>query len=217
MVEFWEKVSRTDSGCWLWGGRIQWDGYGEVRLPGGRRQQAHRRAWALANGREPLRGMEICHRCDVRACVNPEHLFEGTHSENIQDCVAKGRHVTRFGCGELSPRALLTEAQVLEIRALVRDPFITYKELGEQYNLSAAAVFEVAKGVTWSHLPFEKPPRRITRDAPLQPDGSIRCNRCKTIKPSDSFSPSIAKNVSGWCRNCFNMYYRKTASHEAST
>ena len=160
--------------------------------------------------------MEICHRCDVRACVNPAHLFEGTHSENIQDCVAKGRHVTHFVRGERKWRALITEAQVLEIRALVRDPFITYKELGERYNLSATAVFEVAKGVTWSHLPFEKPPRRIIRGAPLQPDGSIRSNRCKTIKPSDSFSPSIAKKGSGWCRNCFNIYYRKNAAHEAN-
>lgn len=80
-----------DGGCWLWtkgraGGR-----YGQLRLPDGSALPAHRLSYELHKGPIP-KGMLVCHTCDVMACVNPDHLWLGTNSDNIRDCVAKGRH-----------------------------------------------------------------------------------------------------------------------------
>ena len=80
-----------NSGCWLWTGRVARNGYGT--WGGGRsgeRISAHRLAWQEANGPVPD-GLQVLHRCDVRCCVNPEHLFLGTARENTRDMMAKGR------------------------------------------------------------------------------------------------------------------------------
>jgi hypothetical protein len=83
---FWEKVDRTGD-CWLWTG--SGDRYGHVRL-NGKIVQAHRVAWELTNGPIP-EGLQCLHTCDRPLCVNPEHLWLGTRSDNMLDMVAKGR------------------------------------------------------------------------------------------------------------------------------
>jgi hypothetical protein len=77
------------SGCWLWEGQIDGRGYAK-QIIDNKHVQVHRRAWAEVNGPIP-RGMVICHRCDNKLCVNPEHLFCGTASDNMQDMSRKGR------------------------------------------------------------------------------------------------------------------------------
>lgn len=85
---FWSKVQKTD-GCWLWQGATTGAGYGGFNIKGDL-IGAHRVAYELTFGPIPD-GLLVCHTCDVRHCVNPAHLFLGTHTDNMQDCKTKGR------------------------------------------------------------------------------------------------------------------------------
>lgn len=85
---FWQRVTKRDDGCWIYRYINKRNGYGVAKFDGV--SSAHRVAWRLANGPIPA-GMFVCHRCDVRPCVNPAHLFLGTHTDNVRDMHAKGR------------------------------------------------------------------------------------------------------------------------------
>lgn len=90
MNRFWSKVDiKGPDDCWEWQASMYPNGYGQFRLS---KQEgyAHRSAWTLINGEIP-KGMYICHKCDNRACCNVNHLFLGTHKDNMQDCSKKGR------------------------------------------------------------------------------------------------------------------------------
>lgn len=87
-VRFWKKVNKTD-GCWLWTGHTNYSGYGVLKI-GGADKRAHRVSWELAHGPVP-EPLLVLHRCDVRNCVNPSHLFLGTQQHNLEDCRLKDR------------------------------------------------------------------------------------------------------------------------------
>ena len=90
------------TGCRIWtGGTLKDGGYGRVRFAG-KDARAHRVAWILANGPIPT-GLVVCHACDNPPCVNVEHLFLGTHDDNMADMVAKGRGAGRFTKGRVWP------------------------------------------------------------------------------------------------------------------
>lgn len=94
-ANFWPMVNVGNiDECWLWTGTKLGRGYGSVRPEGSKTPTgAHRVSWAMDNGRWPSSGEVVMHRCDNPLCVNPKHLRIGSQSENIRDCVAKGRHV----------------------------------------------------------------------------------------------------------------------------
>lgn len=88
---FWAKVAKGHSNeCWEWIGAKTSKGYGTIRDQGRTRRATHV-AWEFANGRPIPEGMMVCHSCDSPPCVNPDHLWVGTGSDNIKDCYAKGR------------------------------------------------------------------------------------------------------------------------------
>lgn len=169
---------------------------------------AHRMAWILANGRDIATGLEVCHRCDNPSCVNPAHLFLGTHSENERDKVSKRRNVTQFGIiGGRSLHAKITDAQALEIRELALDPSLSFAELGRAFGVSAKTISDLVTGVTFSNLPVYVTPRRKNKNSPLRVDGIV-CSCCKHQKPLIAFAPSVASRRSGWCTKCQTSYQR---------
>lgn len=85
----------TETGCWIWNASVDKDGYGYFHTKtvtrGAKMQRAHRVSYQMYKGSIP-KGKVVCHTCDTPSCVNPHHLFVGTHKENMQDMVNKKRH-----------------------------------------------------------------------------------------------------------------------------
>jgi hypothetical protein len=105
LESFWSRVDKGPhpKGCWLWTGCTYNAGYGSFwwrqKMRG-----TNRVSWEVHNGREVPEGLDVCHTCDVPLCVNPEHLWLGTHHENMQDKVRKGRHKNGRTAAELGHR-----------------------------------------------------------------------------------------------------------------
>lgn len=142
---FWSKCCpEALSGCWLWHGTEFARGYGQF-WNGSRRVQAHRHAYELVNGPIPS-GMFICHRCDVPSCVNPDHLFLGSHADNMQDMTRKGRGRVPHVRGERHGASKLTDAQRAEMRAR-RAKGASGRDLGRAFGVSASQALRVVDGV----------------------------------------------------------------------
>ena len=143
---WWAKVSpEPNSGCWLWDAATHPRGYGQIR-DSGRTIKAHRVSWALHYG-DPGNKL-VCHKCDNRACVNPEHLFLGTNDENMADMVRKGRSPSR--AGERNPRAILTQQTARELKSL--RGVIGWRDASAQFGVSRGTVYDVWSGRKWADV-----------------------------------------------------------------
>lgn len=130
---FWAKVSKAE-GCWLWLAGQYSNGYGEFFYRG-RLHCAHRVAWELTHG-VIQEGMSVCHSCDVRQCVRPDHLFLGTQSENLSDMDRKGRRW-------IGP-CKLTDDQVRSLRQL-RNGGQDLRSLATEFGISETQVSAIAR------------------------------------------------------------------------
>lgn len=142
---FWSKVhAKPSAGCWLWAGAMGGRGYGQFSLQG-RRVGAHRAAWLVATGEHPG-DLCVCHHCDNPRCVRPDHLFLGTHSDNMRDRDRKGRRVDVRG--ERAGRAKLTAADVAAIRADTRPTRV----VGPEYGVHPSQISRIRRGKSWAVL-----------------------------------------------------------------
>lgn len=158
---FWSRVEKqTEGGCWIWKGERSRFGHGRFLFLG-KRTLAHRYAYELVNGKIPG-GHVLCHRCDVPACVNPEHLFVGTQKDNVWDSIHKGRWPVgdthwcarmpeRIKRGVRAGNSKLTEKQVREIYDLCCSGQ-KYASVAGMYDVKRATVDQIHKGKTWNHI-----------------------------------------------------------------
>lgn len=153
-ARFWTKVRiGSPEECWEWLGRKNKLGYGRmyVQLRNPRNVMAHRLAYELSTDRKIAARKLICHKCDNPSCVNPHHLFVGTHAENTADMIAKGRHPQNwYKRGSGHPQVKLTDEQVLSIRS---DPR-RHTELAEIYGVDTTTIRAIITGKSWKHLPM---------------------------------------------------------------
>lgn len=130
------------AGCSIWAGYSTHDGYGRIRHKG-RMKLVHRIAFELRFGPIP-KGAMVCHRCDVRSCCNPAHLFLGSNKDNMLDMRAKGRQSR----GASRPSAKLTLQQAAEIRERAASGE-TVRSLGAFYGVGKSTVSRVVRGEGW--------------------------------------------------------------------
>jgi hypothetical protein len=143
------------SGCWVWMGKVDRHGYGRI-FRDGKEGFAHRFSWRQHRGEIPA-GLGVLHRCDVTGCVNPDHLFLGTHTDNMRDMFAKGRRsgekhaasmkATLRGRGE-NGRTTLTESAVREIMLLPG----TVAAIARKFGVSPETVRQIRLGLSWRHI-----------------------------------------------------------------
>lgn len=141
---FAEKIAYGMSECWFWVGNRCDLGYGIFQ-----NQKAHRVSWEMHRGPIP-KGLKVCHRCDVRCCVNPDHLFLGTQADNVRDMVEKGRGVSVPLHGERNPQSRLTAEQVREMRRIRAANGTSYRLLGEMFGVTTMTAHRAVTGRSWN-------------------------------------------------------------------
>jgi len=146
---FQEKyvVSKQDD-CWVWSGGRYETGYGMFFMRRGSRKtfSAHRVSWQMKHGKEVPAGMLICHTCDNRLCVNPDHLYAGTHRDNNRDTIKRNRGNRKYGSN--CSWAKVTERDVLEIRESNEKQTL----LAKKFGISASQICHIRKGRRWGDV-----------------------------------------------------------------
>ena len=141
---FWSKVDiKSEDECWNWlAGKLR-GGYGCFKV-NSIKTLTHRFSYELKNGHIP-EGMCICHKCDNPSCVNPSHLWLGTHQDNMKDRNMKDHNIK----GSAHSVSKLTEQQILEIRNIIN---INQTEIAKLYGVSKALISLIKNNKIWRHI-----------------------------------------------------------------
>jgi hypothetical protein len=143
-----EKIERSsvkipESGCWIWMKSLNHGGYGKTCLGKELTISAHRASYEAKYGKIP-NGLMALHSCDVRSCVNPDHIFLGTQRENMEDKVLKNRQAH----GEKHGMSKLKEDEAKEIKYSKEDTNI----LASKFNCSKVTIRQIRQGLFWKHI-----------------------------------------------------------------
>lgn len=145
---FWSYVPKTsDDACWNWQGFLNQHGYGRMKVKG-RGWLANRLSWTIHFG-EIAPGLNVCHRCDNPACVNPRHLWLGTQLQNIADRESKKRGGDHKGTK--NGRAKISVAEALEIRQKAVTPNLKLY-YSRKHGLSLSYIYNIVREKTWKHI-----------------------------------------------------------------
>lgn len=164
-----QYIEKNEYGCWDWSGDINKCGYAHIKI-GGRTESksynAHRIAYLVYKGKIQD-GLVVCHTCDNRLCCNPEHLFLGTHLDNMRDMISKKRE--RFLKGADCPWAKLREYHILTILDFIRYG-MNCGEIARLFNITRGQIQEIKSGRKWGHIgdrsDIEMNPRNIQKITP---------------------------------------------------
>ncbi len=140
-IERYRFYAVQGPGCWVWQGPLNTSGYGVFNTKGGA-HLAHRYAYRLAKGE--IGDKHVCHACDNRACVNPDHLFLGTHADNMADMARKGRARSR-----VLPVALVTP-ELAQTVAHLRKTGASQQSIADKVGLKQAMVSRILRGNHWT-------------------------------------------------------------------
>jgi len=144
---FWDNVNPEPmSGCWLWLASCSKSGYGKMKIAK-KNYRAHRASWTLFRGEVP-RALLVCHKCDTRSCVNPDHLFLGTSHDNNVDMIRKGR-MSHRSC-DRHPDSKLTVDQVVKIRDLSKS--VSCSKLSRDFGVSFPAIKNIVLRKKWKSI-----------------------------------------------------------------
>ena len=151
---FWNKVNKNgqlilDTPCWEWTAGTFSNRYGQF-FDGNSKIGAHRFSYKIHFG-DISDELKVCHKCDNRRCVNPEHFFLGTQKENMEDMVRKGRRIHASKVGERNGRAIVTESNVLEMRNLHNNG-ISIAEIARRFDTSETQTARIVKLQSWRHV-----------------------------------------------------------------
>lgn len=135
------KAKPDKSGCLLWCASVDSRGYGHLGVDG-KTVRAHRLAWEMEHGPIPD-GQHVLHKCDVRTCINVDHLFLGTHAENMRDMFRKGRRPAPRG--ERNGSAKIDSA----VAAAIRGDKRIYREVALSFGVSPTQVGRIKRGESW--------------------------------------------------------------------
>mgnify|MGYP001558509445 FL=1 len=144
LKRFYEKcIPEPNTGCWLWLGTLHMGGYGELSVSG-KVRRAHDYSYETFVEPVPF-NLCVLHTCDMRCCVNPEHLYVGTKQNNADDCNKRNRRPRGIGHGMTT----LTEAQVRAIRVDPRKQ----KQIAADYGVGQMTISNIKRRATWGHVP----------------------------------------------------------------
>jgi len=140
----------TETGCWIWNKPLNRGGYGRVKIKG-KSVSAHRLSY-MVHVKDP-KNMHVLHKCDIRCCVNPNHLYLGTHQDNMKDKKDRKRasKPRANAQGEKHAKALLTTDQVKEIRQKYLPRQYTYKMLSKEYGVSVRTIQSIIRKERWNY------------------------------------------------------------------
>lgn len=145
---FWQQVQKSND-CWIWMGAKCSYGYGNFRIMINRTrhvEKAHRASYMLSNNTEIPQGMCICHKCDNRPCVNPDHLFLGSYADNSADMVKKGRSAR----GQKIGICVLTEEKVKQIIAMKSQYSTT--QIAKMFGVSRGCIWNIFRKNSWRYI-----------------------------------------------------------------
>lgn len=182
--EQFESHFKKTEDCWLWEGKLNQGGYGKF----GAKSTASRLSYQYYRG-EISKGLQVCHTCDNRRCVNPDHLFLGTIGDNMRDRTAKNRQAK----GSKTNNAILTEEIVLEIRKM-RISGLEYQIIADHFGIQWDLARKVCKNNIWKHIPLgkeSKEVKQVRRVAIGEASGGAKLTKEKVIQIKEMIKKKI--------------------------